>query len=108
MPCGLAPLHTREVPPTNSALPLSPETASHNRLPPGKHRSEEHTSELQSHVNLVCRLLLEKKKYLACGAWMDLLLLGGYNAEIQSSLWLFDMVWALDLRVILVAQGFLV
>src|SRR5438477_6655131 len=28
-------------------------------IPP---RSEEHTSELQSHVNLVCRLLLEKKK----------------------------------------------
>src|SRR4051812_50151029 len=27
-----------------------------------KRRSEEHTSELQSHVNLVCRLLLEKKK----------------------------------------------
>src|SRR5260370_25166876 len=45
-------------------------------------RSEEHTSELQSHLNLVCRLLLEKKKktnhrhrssnapdrYLACRA----------------------------------------
>src|SRR6267142_58830 len=30
------------------------------RPPPS--RSEEHTSELQSHVNLVCRLLLEKKK----------------------------------------------
>src|SRR5260370_10928251 len=30
--------------------------------PPG--RSEEHTSELQSHLNLVCRLLLEKKKTL--------------------------------------------
>src|SRR6267142_7067204 len=30
--------------------------------PPGVSRSEEHTSELQSHVNLVCRLLLEKKK----------------------------------------------
>src|SRR5207237_6273478 len=32
----------------------------------GKHgvtRSEEHTSELQSHLNLVCRLLLEKKKH---------------------------------------------
>src|SRR5260370_21246417 len=33
--------------------------------PPRKHvrfrRSEEHTSELQSHLNLVCRLLLEKK-----------------------------------------------
>src|SRR5260370_32621009 len=28
----------------------------------GAHRSEEHTSELQSHLNLVCRLLLEKKK----------------------------------------------
>src|SRR5260370_13096471 len=27
-----------------------------------KIRSEEHTSELQSHLNLVCRLLLEKKK----------------------------------------------
>src|SRR5260370_22929808 len=28
-------------------------------------RSEEHTSELQSHLNLVCRLLLEKKKKLS-------------------------------------------
>src|SRR2546430_11007048 len=28
------------------------------------HRSEEHTSELQSQSNLVCRLLLEKKKFL--------------------------------------------
>src|SRR5256885_12588881 len=27
----------------------------------GRHRSEEHTSELQSPCNLVCRLLLEKK-----------------------------------------------
>src|SRR5260370_29258100 len=27
-----------------------------------QHRSEEHTSELQSHLNLVCRLLLENKK----------------------------------------------
>src|SRR4051812_29338895 len=32
------------------------------RLMPFLFRSEEHTSELQSHVNLVCRLLLEKKK----------------------------------------------
>src|SRR5260370_8435857 len=31
----------------------------HNSTSP---RSEEHTSELQSHLNLVCRLLLEKKK----------------------------------------------
>src|SRR5260370_31648901 len=28
---------------------------------PAPRRSEEHTSELQSHLNLVCRLLLEKK-----------------------------------------------
>src|SRR5260370_20350938 len=28
----------------------------------GQQRSEEHTSELQSHLNLVCRLLLGKKK----------------------------------------------
>src|SRR4051812_49541963 len=35
------------------------------RVPPSvATRSEEHTSELQSHVNLVCRLLLEKKKDL--------------------------------------------
>src|SRR5260370_13259591 len=34
-----------------------------SRLPkPKMPRSEEHTSELQSHLNLVCRLLLEKKK----------------------------------------------
>src|SRR5260370_28251685 len=31
-------------------------------------RSEEHTSELQSHLNLVCRLLLEKKKKKATSA----------------------------------------
>src|SRR5260370_15241962 len=30
-------------------------------------RSEEHTSELQSHLNLVCRLLLEKKNRGAAG-----------------------------------------
>src|SRR5260370_29045054 len=45
-------------------------------------RSEEHTSELQSHLNLVCRLLLEKKKkknirkiygYIYCGHYITLL-----------------------------------
>src|SRR5260370_41309702 len=34
----------------------------HGRLSRNISRSEEHTSELQSHLNLVCRLLLEKKK----------------------------------------------
>src|SRR2546430_13291740 len=33
-----------------------------SRKPPSRMRSEEHTSELQSQSNLVCRLLLEKKK----------------------------------------------
>src|SRR6266571_7345372 len=44
----------RETRPRASGRPPSPAA-----LPS---RSEEHTSELQSHVNLVCRLLLEKKK----------------------------------------------
>src|SRR2546422_2639676 len=33
-----------------------------NPTPPAGGRSEEHTSELQSRLHLVCRLLLEKKK----------------------------------------------
>src|SRR5260370_27973846 len=35
-------------------------------------RSEEHTSELQSHLNLVCRLLLEKKKLRPTYSWYSL------------------------------------
>src|SRR5438034_3220277 len=35
------------------------------RVPSGSARSEEHTSELQSHSDLVCRLLLEKKNHEA-------------------------------------------
>src|SRR2546427_7435805 len=38
------------------------------RFDPARARSEEHTSELQSQSNLVCRLLLEKKKKKACYA----------------------------------------
>src|SRR5690348_17781376 len=41
------------------ALENVAEIGTHDRLK----RSEEHTSELQSPVHLVCRLLLEKKKY---------------------------------------------
>src|SRR5437667_273314 len=37
-------------------------------LPNESLRSEEHTSELQSHHDLVCRLLLEKKKPSSCAA----------------------------------------
>src|SRR5690606_41694386 len=59
---------------SNSSTPGQPSSAS--RRSPAKiepspvkaiakanHRSEEHTSELQSRENLVCRLLLEKKKH---------------------------------------------
>src|SRR4051812_49989701 len=49
-------------PPITSCWPTpSPRPTRRDRRRPGR-RSEEHTSELQSHVNLVCRLLLEKKK----------------------------------------------
>src|SRR2546422_8224798 len=43
-----------------SPKPLNPVGASW--LPKGTMRSEEHTSELQSRLHIVCRLLLEKKK----------------------------------------------
>src|SRR5256885_9428509 len=47
--------------PRNANLPRHPRSANHNRSV-FRERSEEHTSELQSPCNLVCRLLLEKKK----------------------------------------------
>src|SRR5438067_5720862 len=39
-----------------------PTQPKHADVVPGRARSEEHTSELQSRFDLVCRLLLEKKK----------------------------------------------
>src|SRR5438876_4721244 len=44
-----------------SERPLKPVVTDSTPIPPGGWRSEEHTSELQSPVHLVCRLLLEKK-----------------------------------------------
>src|SRR2546422_2011048 len=41
----------------------------HGRDPQRDSRSEEHTSELQSRLHLVCRLLLEKKKYQSSAYW---------------------------------------
>src|SRR5436190_10897640 len=57
----------------HDALPISPRCCSppdsslgRCRLRvPSRTRSEEHTSELQSHSDLVCRLLLEKKNHIA-------------------------------------------
>src|SRR5438034_8702331 len=43
-------------------VPDRPGERRRRRLHDGHPRSEEHTSELQSHSDLVCRLLLEKKK----------------------------------------------
>src|SRR5207247_9268547 len=45
-----------------AALGKSPSRGSSTCSPAATRRSEEHTSELQSRVDLVCRLLLEKKK----------------------------------------------
>src|SRR5260370_28524993 len=47
--------------PSRGAARFRRPSASRTRAGRGR-RSEEHTSELQSHLNLVCRLLLEKKK----------------------------------------------
>src|SRR5690242_21001106 len=48
--------------PIPSTSPCSTTPCCASRPGDAMRRSEEHTSELQSHVNLVCRLLLEKKK----------------------------------------------
>src|SRR5437868_11266904 len=52
--------------PSHEHPPCDPEGhsigCSHRRSSFGRARSEEHTSELQSRFDLVCRLLLEKKK----------------------------------------------
>src|SRR2546422_4415514 len=55
-----APLWARSIPGAVSQTPTRAARA--RRLP----RSEEHTSELQSRLHLVCRLLLEKKKQTKC------------------------------------------
>src|SRR5438034_7909509 len=46
---------------TTSAVEPEISRDDHGTAPPIRDRSEEHTSELQSHSDLVCRLLLEKK-----------------------------------------------
>src|SRR5262249_60607864 len=72
-PAGGGPRHnasasaSRVARPRGSSVTLARPTRAANRRsstasPPSWSRSEEHTSELQSLTNLVCRLLLEKKK----------------------------------------------
>src|SRR2546430_4526092 len=61
---GPPPLNRKDHPCASSCSDSWPFSASQARRPspPRQTRSEEHTSELQSQSNLVCRLLLEKKK----------------------------------------------
>src|SRR5260370_2581578 len=47
-----------------SHMPIAEKVVAPSTVMRRTSRSEEHTSELQSHLNLVCRLLLEKKKIL--------------------------------------------
>src|SRR5687768_18051003 len=57
--------HHRDIGPGRGAHHRSLQTPGDQRqrdLDPGAVRSEEHTSELQSRLHLVCRLLVEKKK----------------------------------------------
>src|SRR5256884_1365007 len=58
--CAFAGLRTRHVTWSPRARSACTRCAPTNPVPPV--RSEEHTSELQSRLHLVCRLLLEKKK----------------------------------------------
>src|SRR5258708_28610924 len=61
-PCLLPALGSwRLIRPIERAAPRH--SGANGRLPSREDRSEEHTSELQSPDHLVCRLLLEKKKY---------------------------------------------
>src|SRR5260221_8066241 len=66
-PGAIAILKSMEVPADLLAVMRDPEIVN----PQLKQRSEEHTSELQSHSDLVCRLLLEKKKYISNFAYQS-------------------------------------
>src|SRR2546427_9591360 len=58
-PPGYRPFQTSRA---SRSMPDAARILPYPQDPPG-YRSEEHTSELQSQSNLVCRLLLEKKKH---------------------------------------------
>src|SRR2546430_8035605 len=63
-PARLGDLPVRRThPPRGRRRRRAPATTSSGRVRASYRRSEEHTSELQSQSNLVCRLLLEKKKH---------------------------------------------
>src|SRR4051812_49893520 len=55
-------------------------------------RSEEHTSELQSHVNLVCRLLLEKKKKEKHSGRRYTDVMHVYLLDVRSCVWILNII----------------
>src|SRR2546422_5593549 len=57
------PVQSRGLPDQRLSLELLRDRRRARGSQPGDDRSEEHTSELQSRLHLVCRLLLEKKKH---------------------------------------------
>src|SRR5256885_2416038 len=65
-------------------------TSASSAAPADATRSEEHTSELQSPCNLVCRLLLEKKK--------KQLLFDPHTAALQAGRWVISRTGASNLR----------
>src|SRR5437588_7761103 len=77
-----------------SATTVIPSTAPRTSARPSccaASRSEEHTSELQSHSDLVCRLLLEKKKKQHC-----LTLRASLTPPLQSSKRLLKCYYAIE------------
>src|SRR2546422_8351837 len=59
---GIAQIHPRELKSAVDKMRVAVGESRHDEAASRAQRSEEHTSELQSRLHLVCRLLLEKKK----------------------------------------------
>src|SRR5215468_10979400 len=63
---------------------------------PSSPRSEEHTSELQSHHDLVCRLLLEKKKKINVDIIVQKETIDGSSTDITFTVTLADLARAVE------------
>src|SRR5260370_25354193 len=75
-------------------MPLSPRKMTPTPRMSSCGRSEEHTSELQSHLNIVCRLLLEKKKLLTFLLSLSLLLRTDWMTCQKSRIYSTHLVFA--------------
>src|SRR5256886_10508423 len=84
---GHSTIRARSIPSACQKAIASSSGPSPSSSSPSKTRSEEHTSELQSQSNIVCRLLLEKKQTMgvgACGRTRFYFPPRGHRARIQS------------------------